>query len=162
MLQHGFPRGVHRKRLVGLLLESRLGDGNSRLSATAATTRPLLPPRTPRRPLQQRQILIILLANIFHQFRPRHQRRLTQRRKRLRVRTRIVNRNLNRHAPQIRARVALDGVRFLGMWMALVVEPELVVEPNRIHHQRVSLPMPIPRRIRIVGMLRVVDRLNLA
>ena len=43
------------------------------------------------------------------------------------------------------------------MRMALVIEPELIVEPDRIHHQRLAVPMPdrmaVPRRNRILGML---------
>jgi hypothetical protein len=46
--------------------------------------------------------------------------------------------------PQIRARVAFDGVKFLGMRMALVIEPELVVEPNRIQIPSMLAGLPFP------------------
>ena len=71
--------------------------------------------------------------------------------------------DLDGHVPQIGARVAFDGVQLFGVRVAQIVEPELVVEPDRIHHQRVLVPgadgVPVPGGIRIVGMLAVHEDL---
>ena len=58
------------------------------------------------------------------------------------------------------ARVALDRMQFLGVRRPAEIEPELVVEADRVDDERVAFPMAnrvsIPRRIEISGMLASV------
>ena len=87
------------------------------------------------------QILVILVANVFHQLLTRRQAGSADGRKGLCIRSRIVDRDLDRDAAEIGSRVALDRVQLLRMRMAEIIEPELIVESDRIHHQRLSLPV---------------------
>ena len=83
--------------------------------------------------------------------------------KRLGIRARIVDGDIDSHVPQIGAVVAFDGVELFRVWVAQIIEPELVVEAHRIHHQRVLVPrpdgVPVPGRVGIVGMLAVHEDL---
>src|SRR5262249_25333256 len=80
-------------------------------------------------------------------------------RKGLLVSSRILDGHFNSHVAPIDERIALDSVKLFCMRMALVVEPEFVVESDRIHHQRVVFPMSygmaVPRRIGIGRMFSV-------
>jgi hypothetical protein len=60
---------------------------------------------------------------------------------RLRERLRIVHRDLNFQMPQIRTAVPLDNMQRVAMRQALAVQPSLVIEPDRVHHQSVAVPL---------------------
>ena len=94
-------------------------------------------PATPRygRPAGPDQVLrvfLVLLADVLHDFVARHQAVRRVQRERPRVGARIVDRHILLQRPEIGARVALDGVQLLGMRMPDEIEPELVVEPDRV------------------------------
>ena len=85
-------------------------------------------------------VLVVLLADVFHQLvagrlQPRHERD----RPRPRVRAGVVNRDLVLEPAHVEPRPALDRVQSLGVRRAIVIEPELVVEADRVDHQRVLL-----------------------
>src|SRR5688500_14428929 len=77
-----------------------------------------------------------------------------------RIRSRILDRGRDLELAEPRARVALDGSQLRRVWMAGEVEPEKLVEPDRLDHERVALPMPdrvaVPRHFEVVGVLASV------
>src|ERR1700758_5361251 len=87
-------------------------------------------------------------------------------RERLRVIARIDDRHLVLESSQVLPRVALDSVQLLSVRMAAKIEPEFVVEPNRIHDQGIAVPVrdrvPVPGGIRIGGMLSAQEDLPVA
>src|SRR5689334_3401992 len=63
---------------------------------------------------------------------------------------------------EFRALIALDRVELLGMRMPDEVEPEFVVEADRIDHQSVVFPftgrMPVPGGVGIGGMRATIHK----
>src|SRR5579863_6129625 len=59
---------------------------------------------------------------------------------RLLVSAGVVDRQFNFQVPQVSSLEALDDVHFVGVWMPLEIEPSLIVEADRVYHQRVALP----------------------
>src|SRR5689334_17840131 len=70
------------------------------------------------------KIVVIFLADVFHQLRACHDPGAAHRRKWLGVSAWIVNGHLDRHVAHVGARVAFRGAQLLGVWMAHVIEPE--------------------------------------
>src|SRR5262245_41233287 len=108
-------------------------------------------------------VLIVLLADIFHQLVARlNQRCLKDHRKRPRVCTRIINGHLAHQMTRIYPPPPLDGVQLCGMWRRSSIEPELVVEPDGVDDEGVVLVpadgMTEPRGLEIGGMPAAVQK----
>ncbi len=78
----------------------------------------------------------------------------------LRVRARIVDHHVELERLLVDALIALGQMQLLGVRMAHLIEPRLVVEADGVHDQRVAVlvvadRVPPPLRIRIGRMLRV-------
>src|SRR5262245_1915779 len=75
---------------------------------------------------------------------------------RLRIGAGIGDRGHDLELAELGARIALDGLELLRVRMADEVEPEEVVEPDRLDDERVALPVAdrvaVPRRLFVVGM----------
>src|SRR5258706_5133541 len=93
-----------------------------------------------------RTVLIVFVADELHQVtRPCLPVRAEQPRGELQVngvrqRSWVFERNLVDDRAVIRSRVPLDGVQLLGVRGPTTVEPELVVEADRVDHERVTFP----------------------
>src|SRR5215471_9481595 len=106
-------------------------------------------------------VLLILLADVFHQLFVGPQRRRELDLERLRVHDRIDDGGFVFQRSQIYARIALDRVQLLAVRMAAEIEPELIVEANSIDDQSVPLPfadgVAVPGGIGIVGVFGLVQ-----
>src|SRR5690606_24901026 len=60
---------------------------------------------------------------------------------RARVRPRVVDRDLVSERVDVRARDALDQMQRLGVRIAFTVQPEPLVEADRVDHERVAFPV---------------------
>ena len=60
---------------------------------------------------------------------------------------RIVDRKQHFHVPEIRTPEAFRYVQGFGVWVAAVIEPGLIVDPDGIYDERVAFPIS-PRRTR--------------
>src|SRR5439155_1391708 len=100
-------------------------------------------------------VLIVLLADVFHDL---VAGRLQPRRERDGERLRVIHRILDRHRvherPHIRARPSLDRVELFAVRRAFAVEPELVVEANRVDDERV-LVFPAADRMTEPGWIEL-------
>ena len=92
-----------------------------------------------RRPGDVGRVLVVLVADVFHQLFTRREPGGERHGEGLRVRAGIVNRDLVDQRPEIPARVALDDVEALGVGMSLEVEPELAVEADGVDDKRAAL-----------------------
>src|SRR5580658_9654167 len=74
---------------------------------------------------------------------------------------RVLDGELDLQVTQIGAAVAFGETHLFGMRLSSGRETELIVEPDRIHHQRISLPMsdrvPSPCGEQIFGMTAPVQ-----
>ena len=89
-----------------------------------------------------RYVLIIFLTDVFHQFLARQQNRVSVHQEGFRVCPGVVNVCRVIQMPQIRTRKPFDDMQLLGVRMSGEVEPELIVEPDAVDYQCVSLPVP--------------------
>src|SRR5215470_6492966 len=80
----------------------------------------------------------------------------------LRVGPGILDREFDFQVAQICAVKAFDDVQHFRVRMTDVVEPRLIVEPHRVHHQIISLPVADrvshPIRIRILGVPAPIEK----
>jgi len=81
------------------------------------------------------------------------------------VSARIIHHRLIIKMIGIRASIALGHMQLAGVRVTRKIEPEQVIESDRIHHQSVPVPfadgIAVPGRIRVRGMARPVQE-NLA
>src|SRR4029450_2393300 len=108
-------------------------------------------------------VLIVLLADVFHQVVARlNQRRLKGHRKRPRVGTRIIDGYLAHQMTGIHPRPPFDRVQLLRMGRRSSIEPELVVEPDGVDDEGVVLVptdgMTEPGWLEFGGMLAAVQK----
>src|SRR5215475_11558784 len=85
-------------------------------------------------------VAVVLLADILHQFLFRKEVDPPVNGKGPGVRSWIVNIGLPFQVLEVRPSVTLDRVELLRVWVTGKVKPELVVEPDRVDDQRVSVP----------------------
>ena len=106
-------------------------------------------------------VLVVLVANVFHELPVGPQAGGEFHRERLCVRAGVDDRRLDLHRAQVESRVALDRMQLLRVRMSGKIEPEALVESDRIDDQRVSIPatdrMPIPGRVQILPVVTPVD-----
>src|SRR6266404_3690858 len=118
---------------------------------------PDLPTPRASRPQNMPHIGVIFLTDVFQDFALRHELCVELQCEGFRISTRIVDCDFVHQCPKIFTSVTFDGVKLLSMRMAAKIEPELVVKPYGIDHQRVALPVPdgvpVPGW---VGILRVL------
>src|SRR5689334_18751865 len=78
----------------------------------------------------------------------------------LRIRAGVGDSGLDLELAELGARIALDGLELFRVRMAHKIEPEKIVEPDRLDHQRVALPVTdrvaVPRGLFVVGMLAAI------
>src|SRR5579864_8737617 len=114
--------------------------------------------------LNMLHILIILLTDIFQDVICLKSSVPIQS-ERLGVRSWVIDGSFPFQVPQVRPAIALDGMQLFGVRVPREVEPELIVESDRVNDQTVSLVLAdrfaIPSWIRIRGMLAPVHE-NLA
>src|SRR5689334_19161062 len=92
-------------------------------------------------------VLIVLLTDVLHQLVARSLQPCVERdRERLRVVGRIFDRHGVHERSHVRPRPALDGVKLFAVRRPFAVEPELVVEADRVDDERV-LPFPMTDRM---------------
>src|SRR6516165_4174216 len=101
-------------------------------------------------------VLIILRAHVLQQILSHYEPRGTLiHRPWLGVSLRIVEGNRHIHASEVAPPVALDSVQRVAMWTPRVIHPRFVVDSNRVHYERIAVPLadgvPQPRRL---GILR--------
>src|SRR5438552_4805563 len=117
--------------------------------------------RSPSGTFDVLRVLLVFLADVFHQLLGRTQARVERDGKRLRVVRRIGDRRLHHERAEVRARVTLHRVQLLAVRVAAEIEPELVIEPDGVDDERLTLVVAdrvaVPGRIRIVGVLPAVD-----
>src|SRR2546427_536625 len=105
-------------------------------------------------------ILVVFLADVLHEFFSRPQACGKVQLKRSGIRPGIIDSNLVDQRSHVLSRPAFDGVKLFRMRVAAKIEPELVIESDRVDHQRVAFPSPdrmsIPRRVRILWMLPAI------
>src|SRR5579864_9391992 len=84
----------------------------------------------------------------------------------LRISLGIINGDIHAQLIVLRTRDALYDVQLVGVWKAGAVDPGLVVEADRVDHQRISFPpadrVSHPSRIDILGMLAALVGIDLA
>src|SRR5438874_1658491 len=117
--------------------------------------------RRARRTLNVVDILVVFLADVLHQIRSGHQARCELNLERLGVIRRILDQRLDFELAQTGARVPLQSMQLLTVRMSAEIEPELVVEADRIDHQRIAFivadGVSVPGGIGIGGMLSAVQ-----
>src|ERR1051325_2209470 len=91
---------------------------------------------------QMLDVLIVLVADEFHQLRIRQQVYVLIHRPGLRISLGIVDGDLKIHVPEILPLEALDHMQRVGRRPPHLIQPGLAVEPLGIHHQRRALPLP--------------------
>src|SRR5882672_7627719 len=92
-------------------------------------------------------VLVVLLADVFHDLVTRSlQARVERHGERLHVIDRIVDRHGVDHRVHAWPGPPLDGVKLFAMRRSLAIEPELVVEADRVDDERV-LVLPPPDRM---------------
>src|SRR5579884_2027736 len=110
--------------------------------------------------LEMPRVLLVLLADVLHQLLVRPEPCREADRERSRVVDGIVDRDLAHERAEVLARPALDRVQLLAVRVAPEIEPELVVEADRVDDQRVALVpadrVAVPRGIEIRGVLPAV------
>src|SRR4030095_15816030 len=78
----------------------------------------------------------------------------------LRIGARIGDGGHDLELAELGARIPLDGLELLRVRMADEVEPEEIVEPDRLDDERVALPVTdrvaVPRGLLVVGMLAAI------
>ena len=103
------------------------------------------------------RILLVLLADVFHELFAGHESGCERHLERLRVRAGVVDRDFVDESSEILSGVPFDRVESFGVGMPDEIEPELVIESDRIHDQRVALEVPdrmaVPGWIEIIWML---------
>src|ERR1700674_1892163 len=97
--------------------------------------------RTPLFPLQVRNVLVVLVADIFQQFRVHHQRHRLSVSPRLGVRPGIVDGRRDVHVSEVTPAEALSHVQRLRGRMAQLIQPHLAAEARGLDHQRVPVPL---------------------
>ena len=106
------------------------------------------------------RFLVVLVADVLDQFRIRKQSLALSIGQRLRVRLRIVDRDLDIQVPDIAAPEPFDQVHCVAMRMAAAIEPGLVVEAGGVNDQGVAFPetdrVSQPGRLRIFGKLAAI------
>src|ERR1700734_3661264 len=86
--------------------------------------------RLSRSALHVLRVLLVFLADVFHQLFMRPEASGEGQGERLGIIAGMDDRDFILESSQILARVTLDGVQLLGMRMATEIEPELVIEPD--------------------------------
>src|ERR1700682_2719501 len=84
-------------------------------------------------------ILVVLLADIFHKIRVRFQSGVSIQGKRLGIGSRVLDGSFPFDVPQVGAGRTLNSVQLFGARVTGEVDPELVVETDGVDHQRVAL-----------------------
>src|SRR6185437_6871500 len=88
-----------------------------------------------------RRIAVVFLAEIVEGLVARGPAQVPASRPGLRVRAGIIERGFVLELIEIRARDVLDEMRLGGVGDPFAREPETLVEPNRVDHERVALPV---------------------
>src|SRR6188508_3497519 len=72
-----------------------------------------------------------------------------------RVRLRVVDGDIHKQMSEVRTAIPLGDLHRLRVWVAVVIEPRLVVEPRGLDDQRVAFPSTFrvshPRGLRVFG-----------
>ena len=114
----------------------------------------------PGRPANVLDVLVVLVADVFHELPAGPQRVRELHGERLRVSAGIVNRGHGLELADLRARVALDRAQLRRVRMAHEIEPEEIVEADGFDDERVTFPVPdrvaVPSRLEVVGMRAAV------
>ncbi len=84
-------------------------------------------------------VLVVFLADVFDKIGIGLERGMSVQLERSGVSPRIVDGCFPLQVPQVGAAIPFGGVQFFGMGMAREVEPEFIIEPDRINHQGVTL-----------------------
>src|SRR5437016_272706 len=108
------------------------------------------------------RVLLVFLADVFHQFFAGLETCVERHLEWLGVCTGIINRDFIDQSTEILSRVAFDRVQLLRVRMTAEIEPELVIESDRIDDQSVSFEVPdrmaVPRRVEIIRMFALVQK----
>ena len=100
----------------------------------------------------------LVVAHVLDQLRVRQKVIMQRRLPRLRIRFRIVDRDLHGHVTEVASAELFDRVQRVGMRMAVVIQPAFVVEAARFGDKRVALPaadrVTEPGRLRLRGSAR--------
>src|SRR5215471_12728282 len=87
-------------------------------------------------------VFIVLRAHVLQQILSHHEPRGTLiYRPWLGVSFRIVEGNGHIHASEVASPVALDRVQRVAMWTPRVIHPRFVVDSNRVHDERIAVPL---------------------
>src|SRR4029077_12862 len=101
-------------------------------------------------------VLIILDAEVLHDFGVLKQGRMAVERERPGISAGVVDGDFIVQVTRIGPAITLDYVKLLGMRMADAIEPKLVVESHRVYDERVSIPFAAgiaePTGIEVLGM----------
>src|SRR5215469_663332 len=101
-------------------------------------------------------VLVIFAAEVLHDIGVLQQGRLPVHRERPGISAGIVDGDLVAEVPCIWAPIALDYVELLCVWVTDAIEPELIIESDRVHNEGVSLPLSSgiakPRWIEVLGV----------
>src|SRR5207249_3565125 len=107
------------------------------------------------------EVLVVLVADVLHQLLTVLIGRVAVHRKRLCIRSRILDGRFILQMIEISTPVALDDVQPLRVRVASEIEPESVVESNGIDNQRIAFPpanrVAVPGGIGVFGMLPTVE-----
>src|SRR6266850_5989947 len=108
------------------------------------------------------RVLLVFLADVFHQFFAGQETCVERHLERLGVCAGIINRDFIDQIAKILSRIPFNRVQLLGVRMAAEIEPELVIESDRIDDESVSLEvsnrMAVPGRVEIFRMLTLVQK----
>jgi len=101
---------------------------------------------------------VSILANGFHQFFIRKKIEPRQvHRPRFRIRSRIIDRDLQIDMPKVPAPQAFGHVQCFGLRVAAVVQPTLLIKTGGLDHEGVAVP-PSHRIAHINGQYRFLER----
>src|ERR1700680_3344403 len=115
----------------------------------------------PRRTLDVVHVPVVFLTDVFHQIFIGPKASREAEREWFGVCPRIIDRDLIDQRAEVLAGPAFDGMKLFGVRVPSKIEPEFVVVPDGIDHQRISVPaadrVSVPGWVRVLLMLAPIE-----